>query len=56
MRTVTIRHIAGCVLAINACGIFMVAIGQVGTETLAAALYWPWVTFVIVALTASKRK
>jgi hypothetical protein len=43
------------VIIINAMGLIMAVLGIVGSETLAAALYWPWVTFVIVAMTSKPK-
>ena len=50
-RVVSLGHVAACAMIINAMAIIMAVLGIVGSETLAAALYWPWVTFVIVAMT-----
>ena len=54
-RVVGLGHVAACVIIINAMGLIMAVIGIVGSETLAAALYWPWVTFVIVAMTSKPK-
>ena len=54
-RLVSLGHVAACVIIINAMGLIMAVLGIVGSETLAAALYWPWVTFVIVAMTSKPK-
>jgi hypothetical protein len=54
-RVVSLGHVAACVIIINAMDIIMAVLGIVGSETLAAALYWPWVTFVIVAMTSKPK-
>ncbi len=53
-RMVSLTHVAGCALAINAMSIVMDAIGTIHVETLSAALYWPWATFLIIAITSPK--
>ena len=54
-RVVSLGHVAACAMIINAMAIIMAVLGIVGSETLAAALYWPWVTFVIVAMTSKPK-
>ena len=55
-RLVSLGHVAMCATVINAGGILMAMAGLTHSETLAAALYWPWLTFIIVAITASESK
>jgi hypothetical protein len=55
-RLVSLGHVATWVAVINATALIMSAMGQVDNDTLSAALYWPWVTFVMVAITSSKPK
>ena len=54
-RLVSLKHVAACVIIINAIVLIMAMLGIVESETLAAALYWPWVTFVIVAMTSKPK-
>lgn len=55
-RMVSLRQVASCAVSINIGAILAHALWGVSVETLAAALYWPWITFLIVTIASSGKK